>query len=265
MDIQTNSKINFSSHRVTVAWRQSLMKRHENTRLCISDIIDPIDSKLHTYHKTPGLMTSTQKSWLKMTAPPGGNRKCLVFCMSYIWMYSSSPTARSHVKPYQMGLKTLIMKAYDYCDFSSNAILVAWRQSSSTRRDTRNYYNFGVGASTSLKPQARARPIRAQARARPIRAQARALPIRAQARARPIRAQARARPIRAQARARPIRAQARARPIRNQQFLIFILLLRRCAHLVPFIKSPHLVPFIKSPHLFQISNQPFPFKESFVC
>ena len=256
MDIQTNSKINFSSHRVTVAWRQSLMKRHENTRLCISDIIDPIDSKLHTYHKTPGLMTSTQKSWLKMTAPPGGNRKCLVFCMSYIWMYSSSPTARSHVKPYQMGLKTLIMKAYDYCDFSSNAILVAWRQSSSTRRDTRNYYNFGVGASTSLKPQARARPIRAQARARPIRAQARA---------RPIRAQARARPIRAQARARPIRAQARARPIRNQQFLIFILLLRRCAHLVPFIKSPHLVPFIKSPHLFQISNQPFPFKESFVC
>ena len=191
-----------------------------------------------------------------MTAPPGGNRKCLVFCMSYIWMYSSSPTARSHVKPYQMGLKTLIMKAYDYCDFSSNAILVAWRQSSSTRRDTRNYYNFGVGASTSLKPQARARPIRAQARARPIRAQARA---------RPIRAQARARPIRAQARARPIRAQARARPIRNQQFLIFILLLRRCAHLVPFIKSPHLVPFIKSPHLFQISNQPFPFKESFVC
>ena len=153
-------------------------------------------------------------------------------------MYSSSPTARSHVKPYQMGLKTLIMKAYDYCDFSSNAILVAWRQSSSTRRDTRNYYNFGVGASTSLKPQARARPIRAQARARPIRAQARA---------------------------RPIRAQARARPIRNQQFLIFILLLRRCAHLVPFIKSPHLVPFIKSPHLFQISNQPFPFKESFVC
>ena len=153
MDIQTNSKINFSSHRVTVAWRQSLMKRHENTRLCISDIIDPIDSKLHTYHKTPGLMTSTQKSWLKMTAPHGGNRKCLVFCMSYIWMYSSSPTARSHVKPYQMGLKTLIMKAYDYCDFSSNAILVAWRQSSSTRRDTRNYYNFGVGASTSLKPQ----------------------------------------------------------------------------------------------------------------
>ena len=153
MDIQTNSKINFSSHRVTVAWRQSLMKRHENTRLCISDIIDPIDSKLHTYHKTPSLMTSTQKSWLKMTAPPGGNRKCLVFCMSYIWMYSSSPTARSHVKPYQMGLKTLIMKAYDYCDFSSNAILVAWRQSSSTRRDTRNYYNFGVGASTSLKPQ----------------------------------------------------------------------------------------------------------------
>ena len=107
-------------------------------------------------------------------------------------MYSSSPTARSHVKPYQMGLKTLIMKAYDYCDFSSNAILVAWRQSSSTRRDTRNYYNFGVGASTSLKPQARARPIRAQARARPIRAQARARPIRAQARARPIRAQARA-------------------------------------------------------------------------
>ena len=153
MDIQTNSKINFSSHRVTVAWRQSLMKRHENTRLCISDIIDPIDSKLHTYHKTPGLMTSTQKSWLKMTAPPGGNRKCLVFCMSYIWMYSSSPTARSHVKPYQMGLKTLIMKAYDYCDFSSNAILVAWRQSSSTRRDTRNYYNFGVGASTSANPQ----------------------------------------------------------------------------------------------------------------
>ena len=149
MDIQTNSKINFSSHRVTVAWRHSLMKRHENTRLCISDIIDPIDSKLHTYHKTPGLMTSTQKSWLKMTAPPGGNRKCLVFCMSYIWMYSSSPTARSHVKPYQMGLKTLIMKAYDYCDFSSNAILVAWRQSSSTRRDTRNYYNFGVGASTT--------------------------------------------------------------------------------------------------------------------
>ena len=211
-----------------------------------------------------------------MTAPPGGNRKCLVFCMSYIWMYSSSPTARSHVKPYQMGLKTLIMKAYDYCDFSSNAILVAWRQSSSTRRDTRNYYNFGVGASTSLKPQARARPIRAQARARPIRAQARARPIRAQARARPIRAQARAqararqselRPELGQSELRPElgQSQARARPIRNQQFLIFILLLRRCAHLVPFIKSPHLVPFIKSPHLFQISNQPFPFKESFVC
>ena len=37
---------------------------------------------------------------------------------------------------------------------------------------------------------------------------------------------------------------------------VFILLLHRCAHLVPFIKSPHL---------FQISNQPFPFKESFVC
>ena len=151
MEIQTNSKIDFSSHRVTVAWRQSLMKRHENTRLCISGIIGPIKSKLDMSDKSPGLMTSTQKSWLKMTAPPGGNRKCLVFCMSYTWMYSSSPTACSHVKLYQMGLKTLIMKAYDYCDFSSNAILVAWRQSSSTRRDTRNYYNFGVGGSTSLK------------------------------------------------------------------------------------------------------------------
>ena len=153
MEIQTNSKIDFSSHRVTVAWRQSLMKRHENARLCISGIIGPIKSKLDMSDKSPGLMTSTQKSWLKMTAPPGGNRKCLVFCMSYTWMYSSSPTARSHVKLYQMGLKTLIMKAYDYCDFSSNAILVAWRQSSSTRRDTRNYYNFGVGGSTSLKLQ----------------------------------------------------------------------------------------------------------------
>ena len=151
MEIQTNSKIDFSSHRVTVAWRQSLMKRHENTRLCISGIIGPIKSKLDMSDKSPGLMTSSQKSWLKMTAPPGGNRKCLVFCMSYTWMYSSSPTARSHVKLYQMGLKTLIMKAYDYCDFSSNAILVAWRQSSSTRRHTRNYDNFGVGGSTSLK------------------------------------------------------------------------------------------------------------------
>src|SRR4029434_8073680 len=32
---------------------------------------------------------------------------------------------------------------------------------------------------------------------------------------------------------------------------VFILLLHRCAHLVPIIKSPHL---------FQISHQPFPFK-----
>ena len=162
-------------------------------------------------------------------------------------MYSSSPTARSHVKPYQMGLKTLIMKAYDYCDFSSNAILVAWRQSSSTRRDTRNYYNFGVGASTSLKPQARARPIRAQARARPIRAQARA------------------RPIRAQARARPIRAQARARPIRNSAVLNFQLLLR--PDVLTWFHSSELHTWFHSarPHLFQISNQPFPFKESFVC
>ena len=42
-------------------------------------------------------MTSTQKSWLKIPAPPGGNRKCLVFCMSYTWTYSSSSTERNHV------------------------------------------------------------------------------------------------------------------------------------------------------------------------
>ena len=70
MEIQTNSKIDFSSHRVTVAWRQSLMKRHENTRLGISDIIGPIESKLDMYDNSFGLMTSTQKSWLKMTATP---------------------------------------------------------------------------------------------------------------------------------------------------------------------------------------------------
>ena len=43
-------------------------------------------------------MTFIQKSWLKITAPPGGNRKCLVFCMSYTWTYSSSSTDRNHVK-----------------------------------------------------------------------------------------------------------------------------------------------------------------------
>ena len=46
MEIKTNSKINFPSHRVTVAWPQSLVKRHQNTRFCISDIHDPIESKL---------------------------------------------------------------------------------------------------------------------------------------------------------------------------------------------------------------------------
>ena len=55
MDIQTNSKIDFSSHCVTVAWRQSLMKRHENTRLGISDIIGPIESKLDMYDNSPSL------------------------------------------------------------------------------------------------------------------------------------------------------------------------------------------------------------------
>ena len=36
----------FLSHGVTVAWRQSLITRHQNTRLCISDIHGPIESKL---------------------------------------------------------------------------------------------------------------------------------------------------------------------------------------------------------------------------
>ena len=75
MEIQTNSKIDFSSHRVTVAWRQSLMKRHQNTRFFISDMFRPINSKLHMEDNSPGLMTSTQKSLLKITAPPAGYRK----------------------------------------------------------------------------------------------------------------------------------------------------------------------------------------------
>ena len=151
MEIQTNSKIDFSSHRVTVAWRQSLMKRHENTRLCISGIIGPIKSKLDMSDKCPGLMTSTQKSWLKMTAPPGGNRKCLVFCMSYTWMYSSSPTARSHVKLYQMGLKTLIMKAYDYCDFSSNRVNIEVRRRIILRQRTQCFHNSTVHCPITIK------------------------------------------------------------------------------------------------------------------
>ena len=37
MEIKTTSKIEFSSHVVTVAWRQSLITRYQNTRFCIWD------------------------------------------------------------------------------------------------------------------------------------------------------------------------------------------------------------------------------------
>ena len=46
MEIQTNSKIDFPSHGVTVAWPQSSITRHQNTRFCISDKQGPIESKL---------------------------------------------------------------------------------------------------------------------------------------------------------------------------------------------------------------------------
>ena len=45
----------------------------------------------------------------------------------------------------------------------------------------------------------------------------------------------------------------------------FVLLFCLLLLLFSFSHCAHLVPVIKSPHLFQISNQPFPFKESFVC
>ena len=76
---------------------------------CILDIHGPISSKLDMYDKIHGLMTSTQKSW---PAPPGGNRKCLVFCKSYTLMYYSSSIDYNHVKLCQKGLKTLMMKSF---------------------------------------------------------------------------------------------------------------------------------------------------------
>ena len=46
MEMKTTSKIDFSSHGVTVAWHQSLITCHQNMRFCISDIHGPIESKL---------------------------------------------------------------------------------------------------------------------------------------------------------------------------------------------------------------------------
>ena len=76
------------------------------------------------YDKSPSLMTSTQKSLLKITAPPSGNRKCLVFCTSYTLMYSSWSIDHNHVKHFHKGLKTLMMQSYGNCEFTA-----VWRQS----------------------------------------------------------------------------------------------------------------------------------------
>ena len=98
---------------------------------------------------------------------------------------------------------------------------MAWRQSSSTRRDTRNYYNFGVGASTSLKPQARARaPIRAQlgqSELRPELGQSELRPELGQSELRPELGQSELRPELGQSELRPELGQSELRPELNQK------------------------------------------------
>ena len=47
---------------VTVAWRHVFVIHHQNKGWCISDIRDPINSKLNMYDNSPSLITSTQKS-----------------------------------------------------------------------------------------------------------------------------------------------------------------------------------------------------------
>ena len=143
MEIQTNSKIDFSSHRVTVAWRQSLMKRHENTRLCISDIIGPIESKLDMQDKTPGLMTSTHKSWLKMTAPPAGYRKWHVLYFDELLLAALQYTAQmSSVKSLDHG---------QYFDISSNRVNLEVRQRIILRQRRRCYHNSTVHCAVPAK------------------------------------------------------------------------------------------------------------------
>ena len=136
MEIQTNSKIDFSSHRVTVAWRQSLTTRHQNTRFFISDMFRPIESKLHMEDNSPGLMTSTQKSLLKMTAPPAGYRKWHVLYFDELLLAALQYTAQmSSVKS---------LDHDHYFDISSNRVNVeVWRRII-LRQRTRCYHNSTV-------------------------------------------------------------------------------------------------------------------------
>ena len=84
MDIQTNSKIDFSSHRVTVAWRQSLMKRHEMTFFPVfprqkkrhtnlwlfSQFSDGKKNDIQTYDFFPSFRTAKKTTYKPMTFFP---------------------------------------------------------------------------------------------------------------------------------------------------------------------------------------------------
>ena len=101
-------------------WRSNSVWFNRSSRNLVHTCIMLDEKKTHQFDKRNRksfiLMKYTQKSWLKITAPPGGNRQFLVFCTSYTLLYSSSSIDQNHVRLCQKGLKTLIMKSNQNCE-----------------------------------------------------------------------------------------------------------------------------------------------------
>lgn len=80
----------FSSKGVTLAWRPTLMFRHDDQSSCNLTLRGHIFPKLHTYDNCPALKTSIQKFWISIIAPPTGGRR-LLFSFFHVPLLPGSP------------------------------------------------------------------------------------------------------------------------------------------------------------------------------
>ena len=80
----------FSSKGVTMAWRGTLMFRHDDKSCCNLTLRGHIFPKLHTYDNSPALKTSTEEIWISIIAPPTGGRK-LLFSFFHVPLLPGSP------------------------------------------------------------------------------------------------------------------------------------------------------------------------------
>ena len=120
-------------------WLHAIKTRGSLSQTCFC----PIESKLHMEDNSPGLMTSTQKSLLKMTAPPAGYRKWHVVHFDELLLAALQYTAQmSSVKSLDHG---------HYFDISSNRVNLEVRRRIILRQRTRCYHNSTVHCAVPAK------------------------------------------------------------------------------------------------------------------